>query len=559
VSDEAAAFTVLAAIALQGIRLAKPTLGEAVAVTGLGLIGLLAVQLLRANGCRVLGLDFDQRKLELAQRFGAEVVDLGAGQDAVAAGRSFSRGRGMDAVLITAATQSNDPVRQGALMSRKRGRLIRVGVAGLELSRADFFEKELSFQVSCSYGPGRYDPLYEEKGYDYPIGFVRWTEQRNFEAVLDMLRAGRLEVEPLITHRFDINDAAKAYEIVAGKEPSLGILLQYPASDRAAISTRTVHVNAERVGEQVVVGFIGAGNYACGGLAPAFLASGARLRSVVSASGVSGIYAARKFGFEQATTDAVAVTGDKEINVAVIATRHDSHASYVLQARAAGKHLFVEKPLCLTLDELERIERAYSGEAPLLMMGFNRRFAPHVVRMKQLLATTPLPKAFVVTVNAGSIPASHWTQDVEVGGGRLLGENCHFIDLLRHLAGAPIVSHDSQLMDVATNDCASVMLKFADGSIGTIHYLSNGSKSFPKERVEVFCAGRVLQLDNFRNLRGFGWPGFSGMRLWRQDKGQRACVLAFVEAVRRGIPAPIPIEEILEVSRVSIESAQVAQ
>jgi predicted dehydrogenase/threonine dehydrogenase-like Zn-dependent dehydrogenase len=558
VSDEAAAFTVLGAIALQGIRLAQPTLGEAVAVTGLGVIGLLSVQLLRANGCRVLGIDIDAKKLELARRFGAEVVDVAAGEDAVAAGQRFSRGRGIDAVLITAATRSNEPVHQAAQMSRKRGRIVLVGVAGLELSRGDFYEKELSFQVSCSYGPGRHDPVYEEKGYDYPVGLVRWTEQRNFEAVLDMLRERRLDVEPLISHRFAIGDAPAAYQVVAGEEPSLGIVLDYPSDGAQSPTSTTVRIAATQASSQPTVGCVGAGNYARSVLFAAYRDAGARLRTVVSESGVSGVHAARKFKFEQATTDAASILSDPQIDVVVIATRHDTHASFALEARAAGKHVFVEKPLCLTMAELSSIEAAYATASPLLMVGFNRRFAPHVVRMKELLATTAGPKSFIVTVNAGAIPASHWTQDEEVGGGRLIGENCHFIDLLRHLAGVPIAAHDTCLMDVATKDCAVVSLRFADGSIGAIHYLSNGSKSFPKERIEVFVAGRVLQLDNFRDLRGFGWPGFSRMRLWRQDKGQRQCVAAFVDAVRSGRTAPIPLTEVLEVSRISIESAQAA-
>lgn len=560
VGDDEAAFTVLGAVALQGIRLLQPTLGESVAVTGLGLIGLLAVQLLRAHGCRVLGIDFDARKLELARSVGAEVVDLSAGEDPVAAGLRFSRGRGMDAVLITAATQSNDPVHQGAQMSRKRGRLVLVGVSGLQLSRSDFYEKELTFQVSCSYGPGRYDPDYEQKGFDYPVGFVRWTEQRNFEAVLDMLDDGRLSVSDLRSHRFDVDDAAAAYELVAGPQPSLGVLLDYPEEARAsAISARTVALPATASDKDVVASFIGAGNYASAVLAPAFRRSGAGLRSVVSANGVSSAHAAQKYGFGQASTDAEGVLADSSANVAVIATRHDTHAQYVLRARAAGKHVFVEKPLCLMLEELSSIEAAYSTQSPLLMVGFNRRFAPHTERVKSLLANLREPKTFIVTVNAGVVPLSHWTQDVETGGGRLLGENCHFIDLLRHLAGAPITDHTTRLMDGATRDSAVVTLKFADGSLGSINYLSGGSKSFPKERVEVFVAGRVLQIDNFRVLRAFGWPGVGNMRLWRQDKGQAACVAAFVKAVRQGSTPPIPISEIFEVSRVSIEAATEAR
>lgn len=563
VSDDDAAFTVLAAIALQGIRLVQPTLGEAVVVTGLGLIGLITVQLLRAHGCRVLGIDFDQRRLELARRFGAEVVDLQVGEDAVIAAHAFSRDRGVDAVIITAATRSSEPVRQAALMSRKRGRIVLVGVTGLELSRADFFEKELTFQVSCSYGPGRYDPAYEEKGQDYPVGFVRWTEQRNFEAVLDMLNDRRLDVQPLVSHRFSIDDAAKAYELVCGSEPSLGILLTYSDTEPLPLAraARTVQVSAARSAGNVraAVGFIGAGSYAGAVLIPAFSATGARLRTIASTGGVKSLHAARKFGFQQATSDTDSVLIDEDINIVVISTRHDSHASFVLAARAAGKHVFVEKPLCLTLEDLTRIEVAWGAGSPLLMVGFNRRFAPHVLRVKSLLAAMPGPKAFVITVNAGAVPASHWTQDSDAGGGRLVGECCHFIDLLRFLAAAPIAAHSVAGLTVPSRDSATVTLTFADGSIGTIHYLANGSKAFPKERLEVFAAGRVLQLDNFRRLTGFGWPVFRKMNLWRQDKGQRACAKVFVDAVRSGGPGPIPVSEIFEVSRVSIEIQRALQ
>ena len=563
VADEAAAFTVLGAIALQGIRLVQPTLGEAVVVTGLGLIGLVTVQLLRAQGCRVLGLDFDPAKLELARRFGAETVDLKAGADPVAAAMAFSRGRGADAVIITASTKSNEPVHQAALMCRKRGRIVLVGVIGLELSRADFFEKELTFQVSCSYGPGRYDPNYEEKGQDYPVGFVRWTEQRNFEAVLDMLASGQLQVGPLVSHRFGIADAQQAYAVVGGAEASLGILLHYPLpageDAGAARHARTVALPAPAKAASVTAGalavsVIGAGNYAGAVLIPAFKAAGVQFRQIAASASAGSVHLGRKFGFAQATTDTAALLADPAAQMVVVATRHDSHAEYVLRALAAGKHVFVEKPLALRHDELARIEAACAA-APrqLVMVGFNRRFAPQVQRIKTLLAGAPGPKAFVMTVNAGAIPANHWTQDREVGGGRLVGEGCHFIDLLRFLAASPIAAHQVVAMDSATLDSFTISLRFADGSVGTIVYLANGSKAFPKERLEVFAAGRVVQLDNFRKLMGYGWPGFSKMNLWRQDKGQAACAKAFVDAVARGGPSPIPLAELLEVARVSID------
>ncbi|WP_027950395.1 bi-domain-containing oxidoreductase [Haliea salexigens] len=581
VSDEQAAFTVLAAIGLQGVRLVNPTLGECVVVTGLGLIGLLTVQLLRAQGCRVLGIDLDPARLALARQFGAVVVNPAAGEDVLAAATAFSRGRGVDAVIITASTKSSEPVSQAATMCRQRGRIVLVGMTGLELSRADFYEKELTFQVSCSYGPGRYDSAYEECGQDYPVGFVRWTEQRNFEAVLDLLASGALDVAPLISHRFALEQAVAAYELLSSGEPSLGILLEYPgsvaelgdqgAAPRAAggrvvplcVADTIVSDSVVKPAQgDVNVGFLGAGNYAGRVLIPAFKAAGSTLYNVVSSGGVSSVYYGKKHGFRQASTDGAAMLADSGVNTVVIATRHNAHARQVLQALQAGKHVFCEKPLCLTLSELQDIE-AEAAQRPeqLLMLGFNRRFAPQVVAIKGLLDTVAEPKSLVMTVNAGDIPADHWAQDPEIGGGRIIGEACHFIDLLRHLVGAPITAHHSVALGrhpalAVRDDKVTITLTFADGSVGTIHYLANGHKAFPKERLEVFCAGGVLQLDNFRKLHGWGWPGFRSLNLWRQDKGQGACARAFVDAVREGGPAPISREEIFEVSRVVLEVAE---
>ncbi len=574
VDDASAAFTVLGAIALQGIRLAQPTLGETVVVSGLGLIGLIAVQILRANGCRVLGVDMDADRLALARRFGADCVDLARGEDPVAAARQFSRGRGVDAVLLTASTASSEPVAQAAHMCRKRGRIVLVGVTGLELSRADFYEKELSFQVSCSYGPGRYDPLYEDKGQDYPVGYVRWTEQRNFEAVLDLMASGALDVQPLVSHRYGVDEAAQAYDLLASGAPSLGILLQYPertGEAAAGLRARSVRLAGAAPGAAAtapaasgaapVVGVIGAGNYAGRVLIPALKRAGVTLHTLVSAGGVTAAHHGGKHGFAQASTDVESVLASPEVDTVVIATRHDTHARYATRALAAGKHVFVEKPLAVTSEELGTFPIFEKmGNVPILMVGFNRRFAPQVVKMRELLAGVREPKALVMTVNAGAIPAEHWTQDAEAGGGRLIGEACHFIDLLRHFAAAPIVSHHVAAIRGAPGpvDRATITLGFADGSIGTVHYLSNGHRAFPKERLEVFAGGRVLQLDNFRRLTGWGWPGFSRLNLWRQDKGQDACVRAFVEAVRRGGPSPIPPDELLEVARVTIAVARAA-
>ena len=569
VDDCAATFTVLASIGLQGIRLAQPTLGETVVVTGLGLIGLMTVQMLRANGCRVLGIDFDPARLALARRMGASTANPAAGEDPVEAALALTGGAGVDAVLITASTKSSEPVSQAARMCRKRGRIVLVGVTGLELNRSEFYEKELTFQVSCSYGPGRYDPGYEARGNDYPVGYVRWTEQRNFEAVLALLADSRLDTQPLVSRRFPIDDAAMAYDLLSADPSALGIVIDYPATPSSELLQRRVTLGAAVVATtpgSPVVGFIGAGNYGSRMLIPAFKAAGAMLDTVVTSTGASGVHHGRKAGFATASTQLADIFDNPRINTVAIVTRHDTHAGLTARALAAGKHVFVEKPLALTLEEVAAVEAALEanrtrGSATHLMVGFNRRFAPLVLQMKALLDKVRLPKAFIYTCNAGMIPADHWTQDPLVGGGRIVGEACHFIDLLRFLAGAPI--HDAQIATmgraagVATvDDKAIITLAFADGSIGTIHYLANGGKVFPKERIEAFAGDAVLQLDNFKALTGYGWRGFGKTRLWRQDKGQGACAATFLESVRSGTPTPIPADELFEVARVSIELAQ---
>ena len=564
VSDESASFAVIGAIALQGLRLAAPTLGESFVVTGLGLLGLMAVQLLRANGCRVLGVDGDQSRLALARQFGADVVDLSAGEDVLSRAMVFSRGQGVDGVLIAASTKSSEPVSQAAKMCRKRGRVVLLGVTGLELNRSDFYAKKGDFVsgVPCSYGPGRYDKDYEDKGHDYPLGFVRWTEQRNFEAVLQMMAAGALDVGLLISHRFLVDEAPQAYDLLVSAEKSLGILIKYASTDIPSVATRRdLGAVPGPLPGRAVVGFIGAGNYGGRILVKAFKDAGAGLHTIVSASGVSAVHYGRKFGFRSAGSEANAVLDAAEIDTVYgIATRHNSHAHFVRAAFAAGKNVFVEKPLCLSLNELEAIESDFaSAKSCALMVGFNRRFAPMVVKTKALIAAETAPKSFVVTVNAGAVPNDHWTQDPKIGGGRIVGECCHFIDLLRHLAGVPIETFD--LAAVATPggpvlaDTAAITLRFEDGSVGVVNYFANGHRAIPKERLEIYCAGRALVLDNYRKLSGYGWRGFSRMRSWRQDKGQAACVAAFVTAVKNGGPTPIPPAEIFEVSRISIALA----
>ncbi|MCF7810498.1 bi-domain-containing oxidoreductase [bacterium] len=565
VDDDAASFTVLGAIALQGIRLAQPTLGETFVVVGLGLVGQLAVQLLKAAGCRVLGLDYVTERTELARKAGAEVIDLSSGPDPVDVAISYSRGRGVDGVLITADTKSNEPVHQAALMCRKRGRIIMVGVTGLELSRADFYEKELSFQVSCSYGPGRYDPSYEEGGNDYPEGYVRWTEQRNFEAVLDMMAGGRMDVKPLISKHIPMNQAQDAYKIVEDGS-ALGLLLKYESGTSDRKLSRTIKLDSKPqklTPGSPVVAFIGAGQFGARFLIPAVKSAGAVLQSVATGNDTTGYYAGKKFGFAETTTDAKTIFQNDTINTVFIATRHDSHAGYICKAIKTGKNVYTEKPLAITHQQLDMIESAYEevakkDQVPRLMVGFNRRFASQVVKMKSLLASLKEPKTMIYTINAGMIPSNNWIQDPEVGGGRIIGEGCHFIDLLRFIVDKPITSFNAMMIgDVPEvtqpDDKMTITLQFVDGSIGTIHYFANGDKTFPKERLEVFCASKILQLDNFRKLTGYGWKGFKSMTLRKQDKGINACSSAFIDAIKRGAPSPIPADQLFEETRINLK------
>ena len=557
--DEAC-YTVAGSISLQGVRLLKPTLGERIVVTGLGLIGLLASQILRAHGCLVLGVDPDKEKCALAERLGITTFCPSGESNAVTAAERFSEGKGVDGVLITASTPSSDPVNQAAEMCRKRGRIIQVGNTGLHLLRDALYKKELSIQVSCSYGPGRYEPAYEAGGFDYPMAYVRWTEQRNFEAVLGLLKSGSLDVRSLTTHRFKFDDALEAYSQVMDGD-ALGIVLEYPKaseSNKDTLKSRTVALSGPSgdsmpASRKCGVAVIGAGLFSSGSILPHLKTSGAELVTIASSKGVSGTHNGKKFGFSKSTTDVDAIFNEERIDLVVVATQHNTHARFSLQALRAKKAVYVEKPLCLSRRELAEIAETYRDcEGGYLMVGFNRRFAPHVVKMKSLLSGRQEPLAVNILINAGVLPRDHWHHDPEVGGGRMIAEGCHFIDLARHIVGSRIVGVEavqfgSEGEQVVNNDKVSILLRFADGSIATIQYLGNGSKDFPKERVEVFCEGKVLQLENFRVLRGYGWKSFKKMKLFRMDKGHGAELHEVVNSVKSGKPAPIPFDEILEV------------
>lgn len=564
VTDDQAAFTVLSSIGLQGIRLLNPTLGEYVCVMGLGLIGLIATQILKANGCRVIGFDFDPNRVALARKFGAEAHDLSTGIDPVKKALEYTGQQGIDAVLITAATRSHDVIAQAAQMCRKRGRVVLTGVIGLNLDRSDFYDKEISFQVSCSYGPGRYDPFYEDNGNDYPVGFVRWTEQRNFEAVLHLFAAKSLNINPLLTKRVALEDAEQAYDALSDSS-HIGMIIDYPAAKEAQGEQRleqtTVTVRRpaadlpSKTEEQAVIGIIGAGGFTVGKVLPCLTKTKARLKWIASAQGVSSGHAAKKFGIEKNTTDYSLILGDPEVNAVVITTQHGSHAKFVCEALKAGKHVFVEKPLCLTREELHDIQKAYDkaceeeGVEKILMVGFNRRFSPLTQIMKQQLQNRQAPLSMIFTANVGFIPADHWVHDPKAGGGRILGEACHFVDYLTYLTGSQITDVQATgLTPSGTHDTAMINLTFADGSIGQVNYLANGNKAYPKEQCQVFCDGKILNLDNFRILDGYGFTKFKKKKLWRQDKGHDDGFAAFVDAVTNGKKPPVSLEDIFSVT-----------
>jgi predicted dehydrogenase len=565
VSDETAAFTVLGAVALEGLRLVQPTLGESMGVVGLGLVGLLAVQLLKANGCRVIGFDPDPDRRALAERFGASTA--GADPDAmVEAGMAFSRGRGLDGVLVAAAAPQADLIRPSARMSRKRGRIVLTGVVDLQIDRREFYDRELSFQVSCSYGPGRYEADYEEKGIDYPLPYVRWTEGRNFEAFLDLAAAGTIGVEPLVGRRVPFAESPAVYRTLAGDRPrgAPALLLTYPADPAARTTVVTLPAPgiAARPGTgRVRVGVIGSGQFARLVMLPALCAAGADLVAIASRRGLQARDLGRKFAFRRAVSESAAILDDPEIDAVAILTRHDSHAALARRALERGKHVFVEKPLAIRPSELPDLEAARRDHpAQLLTVGFNRGFAPLVDAMRAPLRTRVGPAVMVTTINAGALPGDHWLLDPEVGGGRLIGEACHWIELMVSLARGPVRSVSAVPTgpsDRASGDpSVTLTLEFADGSTGTLHYLTRGHRAFPKERVEVFFDGKVLVLDNFRSLTTYEGRRVRRTRLWRQDKGHRAEVAAFVSAVARGGPEPIPFARLAHVTRVSFAAVE---
>ncbi len=563
VDFESAAFTTLGAIALHGFRLAQPQIGERVAIIGLGLLGLLAAGIAHAAGCPVLGIDLAPQRVELARSMGFQAVLRAEAQDA---SRALSGGQGYDVVLVCADARTSDPVELAGLLARDRGRVVAVGAVGLEIPRKLYYEKELSFQVSRSYGPGRYDSAYEERGQDYPIGYVRWTEGRNLEFYVELLGSGSVDVKPLISHRFPIAQAPEAYELITGKrrEPFLGVLLTYPetSEERPASLVALGSPTHAPLAREPGLGVLGAGSYASAVFLPAIKkAGGTRPLVIASASGLSARHAAGRFGYAAASSDEKAVLENPDIQVVAILTRHQQHARQTLAALRAGKAVYCEKPLAIHAEELAEIETALASEnLPLLTVGFNRRFAPFSKKLIEFLGQRSEPLAAHYRVNAGFIPLNHWLHDPAQGGGRIIGEGCHFIDYLTFLVGQPPVRVSAAALPdggVYRQDNVVITLTFPDGSLGTLEYLANGDKSFPKERAEVFCGGKVAVLDDFRTLELVRQGRRQTLRSrLGQDKGHLASWQGFLSAVRQGGQPPIPYDQLVGVTRATFAALQ---
>jgi predicted dehydrogenase len=563
VSFEEAAFATIGAIAMQGFRLAEVGVGARVGIIGLGLLGLLATGIARAAGCQVLGVELDPARAELALQVGAnKAVNR---EQAIEAARSFTQGDGLDAILICADTSDNDPLILAGEIARDRAKVVVVGSVGMEVPRKPYYEKELELVVSRSYGPGRYDPAYEEKAHDYPIGYVRWTETRNIAAFLTLLAEDKLDISPLISHRVAIEEGARAYEIITGDQPYLGVLLTYEEQDlpdeRRIFNTAAPAVRI-RPDEILALGVLGAGNYALstflpvvkriGGIAPV---------GIASVSGVSAHYAARRFGFGFAASEAETLLDDPVINMIAILTRHHLHSQQIQAAIQAGKHVYCEKPLSINMEELKQIEQMLQGEnRPLLTVGFNRRFAPLAQHLKAFVDTRHEPLYMHYRVNANVLPKGHWLLDPEVGGGRIIGEACHFIDFLTFLVGeSPVEVLTQGLPDggVYSEDNVIMTFRFPDQSLGLVSYLANGDKSFPKEYLEVFFGGQVATLHDWRLLETVAKGRRKVKRhLLRQDKGHSNAWKTFLAAVQGQGELPIPYEQLLAVTRASFAALE---
>ena len=563
VTDDEAAFTVIGSIALQGIRLCNPTFGETIAVIGLGLIGLITAELLIAAGCNVIGFDFDEQKVNIAQKKGIIAICLSSGTDPIKYALEYTNEIGVDGVIITASSKSDDIIHQAAQMSRKRGRIILVGVVGLNIRRDDFFKKELTFQVSCSYGPGRYDENYEVKGQDYPIGFVRWTEKRNFETILHTISSKQLDVNPLITERVKLENYNEIYGDLH-KSGSIASILLY---DNKTKQDQLVKLNANSFqGQKGVIGIIGAGNFTSSTLLPRLSKTKAHLKYIADLDGLLATSLAKRFNIANATSDHQMILQDENVDTVMVITRHNVHAKLVIESLKAGKNVFVEKPLALNNNELQKILEVYNlkisnPKLPTLTVGFNRRFSPHIQAIKKSLGDKPGAINVIATMNAGFIPQSVWVHDLQTGGGRIIGEACHYLDLCVYLTGSEIRSVCMNALGEhpkVNTDNASILVKFMNGSNAVINYFANGAKSYSKERVEVYSLERTWIMDNFRTTRSFGVKGFRNLKT-RMDKGHKNQFQTYINRIKSGGEPLIPINEIVNVTSATFAAIQSMQ
>lgn len=559
VNDAEAVFTILGSIGLHGIRLSNPSIGEKYAVIGLGLIGLITIQILKAHGCECIGFEYDEDRIKIANELGFETIKLSHNINNEEIINNFQDKIGFDSSIITASSKTSEPIDLAAGITRKRGNIILVGVADIKLSREIFYHKEINFKVSCSYGPGRYDSDYEEKGIDYPIEYVRWTEKRNFNTILSLLKQKLINVRKLITHEFDIKESDKAFDIIINEKKSLGVVINYDQKDKNQnlideniILSKNINISEKK--ENIEVGFIGAGNYARV-LAPIFKRNKTILKTISSSQGVSSTNLGKKYGFKISSSNNNSIYDDKSIDAIVICTQHNSHSYLVKNAIDKNKHIFVEKPLALKLSDLDDIEKKLKASSKILTVGFNRRFSPHIIKIKSLIENIKSPKSITININAGKIDKDHWLLDNEIGGGRLIGEAIHHIDLMRYIINKKVTSWNKVVLG-SGEDTFSIQLNFKDGSIGVINYFSNGSKSMQKERLELFVDNKILVLNNFISLIGYGWKNFKYMRTWRQDKGQKVLVARFLNAISKNQQPPIPYDEIIEVNRLAINISQ---
>ena len=555
VTDEEAAFTVIGAIGLQGIRLLQPTFGETIVVVGLGLIGLITAELLLANGCNVIGFDFDPEKIKIANEKGIIAINPGEGTDQVKFIESYTNGVGADGVIITASNKRNEIISQSANMCRKRGRIILVGVVGLDISRADFYKKEIAFQVSCSYGPGRYDEEYEQKGHDYPIGYVRWTEKRNFEAVLNAISKKNLDVSSLVTDRVPLNDYQKIYGDMSNSK-SIASILEYSSSEEQKSTIKLVEKSFQ--GKKGVVGIIGAGNFTSATILPKLKKCDADIKYIASSRGLSSTIMAKKYNIANSTSDYHEILKDEEVDLVLVTTQHHLHAKMTMEAISAGKSVYLEKPLALNEKELDEIIKNYNSKNINLSVGFNRRFAPLAKKMKKALGNSITPINIIATMNAGFIPKDVWVHDMEIGGGRIVGEACHYIDLCTYFTGSKVVSVCMNAMGLnpeENTDNTSILLKYENGSNAVINYFANGSKSYSKERVEVYSQERTLIMDNWRTLKGYGFKCFTSSKS-SQDKGHFNQFQALLNQQKNGGESIIPFSEIVNTTRASFAAIE---